>query len=73
MSAARRVRQWPVLAQCPILQLTADPDRRRLMTLEAAPESGAVWKVGRLVRIQDERFEPYGAAVRTCLEKLDQR
>ncbi|MHB1317554.1 MAG: alpha/beta fold hydrolase [Anaerolineae bacterium] len=66
--------------QCPVLLITADPERGALVTPEVAAEAAGLWKEGRVVRISGaghnirrERFGPYMEAVRGFLSEMDQR
>ncbi len=66
--------------QCPILLITADPDRGALVTPEVAAEAAGLWQEGRVVRIagaghniRREQFGPYMEAVRAFLTEMDQR
>jgi pimeloyl-ACP methyl ester carboxylesterase len=65
--------------QCPVLLITADPDKGSLVTPEVAAEAAGLWKEGRVVRITDaghnirrEQFGPYMEAVRAFLGEIDQ-
>ncbi len=55
---------------CPVLLLTADPERGAIVTAEAAKEASALWRTGRVVHIpgaghniRREQYEPFRAAV----------
>jgi N-formylmaleamate deformylase len=59
---------------CPVLLITADPDRGAIVTPEAAEEATKLWRTGRVVHIpgaghniRREQYEPYRAAVTAFL------
>jgi len=66
--------------QCPVLLITADPDKGSLVTPDVAAEAAGLWKEGRVVRIpgaghniRREQFGPYMGTVWAFLSEMDQR
>jgi len=65
-------------AQCPILLITADPERGAIVNAQTVQEAALFWKNGRIVNIPNaghsihrEQFDPYMRAVRDFLSKFD--
>lgn len=65
-----------VVAQitCPVLLITADPERGAIVTPETAAEAARLWRTGRIVHISGaghnirrEQYEPFRAAVTAFL------
>ncbi len=71
---------WHALApnvQCPILLITADPERGAIVTPEVAAQAEQIWKNGRVAHIANaghcihrDQFDPAMEAVRAFLQKL---
>jgi N-formylmaleamate deformylase len=61
---------------CPVLLITADPERGGIVTPAAAEEASHLWRTGRVVRIADaghnirrDQYEPFRTAVTTFLKE----
>ena len=59
---------------CPVLLITADPERGGIVTPAVAEEAAHLWRTGRIVHIpgaghniRREQYEPYRAAVSAFL------
>jgi N-formylmaleamate deformylase len=59
---------------CPVLLITADPERGAIVTPAVAEEAAHLWRTGRVVHIpgaghniRREQYEPYRAAIRAFL------
>jgi len=71
-------RELVIKIQCPVLLITADPERGALVTPEVAAEAASLWREGRVVHIpgaghsiRREQFAPYIEAVRAFLGEMD--
>ena len=73
----RRWSDYVRQAQCPILLITADPERGAIVTEETAQEAALFWKQGQTVHIPEaghcihrEQFAPVMQAVRAFLDQV---
>jgi len=74
----RRWSDYVRQAQCPILLITADPERGAIVNAQTVREAEMFWKNGRSVNITGaghsihrEQLEPYTRAVRDFLSKVE--
>jgi len=61
---------------CPVLLVTADPERGGIVTPAAAEEAAQLWRTGRIVQIADaghnirrDQYEPFRTAVTAFLKE----
>ncbi len=78
LAPRRRWSDYVRQAQCPMLLITADPERGAIVNAQTVQEAGMFWKNGRTVHIPGaghcihrEQFDPYMRAVRDFLGKVD--
>jgi pimeloyl-ACP methyl ester carboxylesterase len=78
LAPRRRWSDYVRQAQCPILLITAEPERGAIVTPRTAQEAALFWKNGRTVHlpgaghnIRREQFEPYLRTIRDFLSKID--
>jgi pimeloyl-ACP methyl ester carboxylesterase len=74
----RRWSDYVRQAQCPILLITADPERGAVVNEQTIKEAEMYWKNGRTVNIANaghsihrEQFDPYMRAVKDFLSKVE--
>jgi N-formylmaleamate deformylase len=74
----RRWSDYVRQAQCPILLITADPERGAIVNAQTAQEAEMFWKNGRIINIPNaghsihrEQFDLYIRAVRDFLSKME--
>ena len=74
----RRWSDYVRQAQCPILLITADPERGAIVNAQTVQEANMFWKNGRTVNISGaghcihrEQFDPYIRIVRDFLGRVE--
>jgi pimeloyl-ACP methyl ester carboxylesterase len=78
LAPRRRWSDYVRQAQCPILLITADPERGAIVNAQTVQEAGMFWKNGRTAHIPGaghcihrEQFDHYMRAVRDFLAKVE--